>query len=187
MADSPMMAEIPVIGFVAFSGTGKTTLLERVLPILKNHGVRVGLLKHAHHDFDIDIPGKDSYRLRKAGAVQTMVASHRRWALITEHAQQAEPNLHDALERFDRTLLDLVLVEGFKHERFPKIEVRRGALGKPRLYPNDSAIIAVVTDEPEPDCTLPCLPLDDSEAVARFLLEYSGATGNGSSDSCGRA
>ncbi|MCK5605916.1 molybdopterin-guanine dinucleotide biosynthesis protein B, partial [Candidatus Pacearchaeota archaeon] len=132
-----------ILGFVAYSGTGKTTLLEKLIPLLTAKGLRVGLIKHCHHDFDIDIPGKDSYRLRKAGAQQVMVASAKRWALITEQPEvQPEPVLHELLHQMEQDQLNIILVEGFKHESFPKIELHRQALAKPFLFTNDDTIIA---------------------------------------------
>ena len=139
---------LPLLGFAAWSGTGKTTLLEQLIPILVSRGLRLGVLKHAHHDFDIDQPGKDSHRLRKAGASQMMVASRRRHARIME-TDLAEADFHQLLASFDQTCLDLLLVEGFKHEHFPKIELHRAAIGKPLLFPIDSDIIALASDQPQ--------------------------------------
>ncbi|KAA6187810.1 molybdopterin-guanine dinucleotide biosynthesis protein B [Thiohalocapsa marina] len=138
---------VPLLGFAAFSGTGKTTLLEQLLPLLTAAGLRVGVVKHAHHQFDIDQPGKDSYRLRKAGASQMVVASGRRIAWIAERTSPAEePRLADALAALDTAALDLVLIEGFKHEPYPKIELHRPSLGKPLLHPTDPSIIAIASD-----------------------------------------
>ncbi|HFQ14122.1 MAG TPA: molybdopterin-guanine dinucleotide biosynthesis protein B, partial [Gammaproteobacteria bacterium] len=114
----------PLLGFVAFSGTGKTTLLRQLIPLLKARGLKIGLIKHAHHRFDIDIPGKDSYELRKAGADRVLVASQQRWAMVSETPQQdGDPALADMLAHIDKDDLDLILVEGFKHARFPKLEL----------------------------------------------------------------
>ena len=113
-------AHIPILGFAAWSGTGKTTLLRRLLPILAGRGIRVGMIKHAHHDFDVDTPGKDSYELRKAGAAQMLISSRRRWALMVERPVDREPPLDEVLLELDQELLDLILVEGFKHERFAR-------------------------------------------------------------------
>lgn len=162
---------LPVLGFAAWSGAGKTTLLTRILPLLGARGLRVAVIKHAHHDFDIDHPGKDSHTLRKAGAGQMLIASRRRWALMVESEHASDPQLSDLLERLDTTRADLVLVEGFKHEHFPKIEVHRAALGKPLLHPDDSDIIAVVTDTPL-QTSLPCLDIDDTAAVAEFVMRH---------------
>lgn len=125
----------------------KTTLLEQLIPQLVSRGLRLGVLKHAHHDFDIDQPGKDSHRLRKAGASQMMVASRRRHARIVE-TDLGEADFRELLASFDQRSLDLLLVEGFKHEHFPKIELHRAAIGKPLLFPLDRDIIAVASDQP---------------------------------------
>jgi len=164
----------PLLGFAAWSGTGKTTLLEQLVPLLVARGLRVAVVKHAHHDFDIDVPGKDSYRMRKAGARQVMVASRRRWALVTEHDDgRAEPRLAELLPQLDHAQLDLILVEGFKHEAIPKIELHRPALGKPLLYPDDPQVIAVATDAPLASAPpLPLLNLNTPEEVADFVLDY---------------
>jgi len=163
----------PILGFVAYSGTGKTTLLEQLIPRLRGHGVRVALLKHAHHNFDIDKPGKDSYRLRKAGAMQIMVASRQRWALVTELDEiQPEPQLEELLQHLDTQQFDLLLVEGFKHEAYPKIELQRHSLGKPDLYPNDPNIIALACDEPHPNISLPVLDINKPESITEFILKW---------------
>jgi molybdopterin-guanine dinucleotide biosynthesis protein MobB len=166
---------LPLIGFSAFSGTGKTTLLAQLLPLLKEQGLRVGAIKHAHHKFEIDHPTKDSYRLRKAGADQMLVASRNCIALITEREdQRAEPELGDLLQALDTRTLDLVLVEGFKREQFPKIELHRPSLGKPLLYPNDPNIIAIATDErlSTTPCHIPVLDLNNPSAMVDFLLSH---------------
>ena len=142
---------IPVLGFCAHSsGIGKTTLLTQLIPALIQQGLRISVVKHAHHEFDIDHEGKDSFKLRQAGAVQMMVASRQRWALMTElvrtpHAEN-EPNLAHLLAQMDGQLTDLVLAEGFKHEPIPKIEVHRAAFGTPLLASEDANIIAIATD-----------------------------------------
>ena len=166
---------LPVLGLAAFSGTGKTTLLRRLLPLLRGHGLRVGMIKHAHHDFDIDIPGKDSYELRKAGAAQMLIASDRRLALMEDFPSPREPELEDLLKRLDTARLDLVLVEGFRHLAFSKIELHRPALGKPLLAMQDSHIIAIACDAPLSSASdLPRLDLNDPEQIARFILERTG-------------
>ncbi len=139
-------AQIPVLGFAAASGTGKTTLLSQIIPLLKNDGLRVGLIKHSHHNFQIDQPGKDSFRLREAGASSVLLVSKYRRAIITEFQTIQEPCLNEQLSAFDQYELDLILVEGFKQEKFPKIEVYRSSLNCPLLYPNDPDIIAIATD-----------------------------------------
>lgn len=172
----PIASAVPVVGFVAPSGTGKTTLLEAVIARLRERGVRVGLIKHTHHRFDIDRPGKDSHRLREAGARQVMVGSRRRWALITERdSDSTEPDLAELLAAMDPARLDLILVEGFKHEAFPKVELHRPALGQPPLFPEDADIIAVATDAPEGlGCPLPLLDLNEPAAIVEFLLARFG-------------
>lgn len=140
-------AHIPILGFAAPSGTGKTTLLTQLIPLLREQKIRVGLIKHSHHNFQIDKPGKDSFRLREAGATPVMLVSSHRRAMITEFATQQEPVLDEQLEFFDQSSLDLILVEGFKQERFAKIELHRPSLGLPLLYPDDSCIIAIASDQ----------------------------------------
>lgn len=164
-------AHIPLIGFAAFSGTGKTTLLTRLIPILKQKGLRIGLIKHGHHNFDIDVPGKDSFRLREAGASPVMIVSRHRRAMITEISPEQEPRLDDQLKLFDQSELDLILVEGFKAESFPKIELHRSALNNPLLYPNDPDIIAIATDRTLPTpAYLTQLDINQPEAIAAFIL-----------------
>ncbi len=164
----------PVLGIAAWSGTGKTTLLKQLLPLLRAQGLRVGMLKHAHHEFDIDHPGKDSYELRKAGAEQMLIASNQRWALMVEAPVAPvayDVSLWQMLEKLQRDALDLILVEGFRHECFPKLELHRAALGKPLLFPDDEAIIALACDTPI-DTRLPRLDLNDPAAIAQFILDY---------------
>lgn len=161
----------PVLGFAAPSGTGKTSLLTKLIPILKDQGLRIGIIKHSHHDFEIDQPGKDSYRLRKAGASPVMLVSPYRCALISELPADREINLADQLAAFPYDELDLILVEGFRHEIFPKIELHRPSLGKPLLYPDDHAIIAIASDQAlSTPAALPCLDLNNPHAIADFIL-----------------
>ena len=163
---------VPVLGIVAWSGTGKTTLLERLIPELKNIGIRVGAIKHSHHDFEIDKQGKDSDRLRKAGAGQIILASKFRTAFIIEEDGETEPDLFQQLKRLDAEKLDLVLVEGFRQEAIPKIEVYRPALNKPLLYLEDDSVVAVASDEqPKQDIVVPVLPLNDERAVSEFIAK----------------
>ncbi|ALM66369.1 bifunctional molybdopterin-guanine dinucleotide biosynthesis adaptor protein MobB/molybdopterin molybdotransferase MoeA [Vibrio parahaemolyticus] len=162
---------IPIIGFAAYSGTGKTTLLEALLPKLTEAGLRIGMLKHAHHNFDVDKPGKDSYRLRKAGASQMLIASRNRFALMTE-TPEAEAEFEYLLTRFDEDKLDVVLVEGCKNIAFPKIELHREEVGKPWLYPHDENIIAIASDTAELDSELPQMNINDLDAIAQFVLQY---------------
>jgi molybdopterin-guanine dinucleotide biosynthesis protein MobB len=169
---------LPAIGFAAYSGTGKTTLLKQLIPILCERGLRVGLVKHAHHDFDLDIPGKDSYELRKAGARRVVVTSALRWAMVHERQERGEPLLSEALQQFDPREFDLVLVEGFKQVSFPKIELYRSSTGKEPIYPQDPDVIAVATDGPLPQQTsLPLLDLNAPHALVDFLAEWLAGQG----------
>ena len=165
-------AYIPILGFAAFSGTGKTTLLEQMIPILKQQGLRIGLIKHSHHNFQIDQPGKDSFRLREAGATPVMLISSHRRAMITEFASIQEPKLDDQLKLFDQSELDLILVEGFKSEAFPKIELHRTAMNQPLLFPNDPNIIAIATDTdllaPK---SLTQLDINQPDRIVEFILK----------------
>ncbi len=166
---------IPILGFAAYSGTGKTTLLEALLPKLTATGLRIGMLKHAHHDFDVDKPGKDSHRLRQAGASQMLIASRNRYALMTE-TPEAEAEFEYLLTRFDSEKLDVILVEGCKNIAFPKIELHREAVGKPWLYPYDENIIAIASDSLKLDSDLPQMNINDLDAIANFVLQYVDAT-----------
>lgn len=169
-----MNTPVPVLGFVAWSGTGKTTLLEQLIPLLRQHGLRIGLVKHTHHHFDIDQPGKDSYRLRQAGASQVLVGAKGRWALMVEQPEIAdEAPLDELLGHLLHDQLDLVLVEGFKHETFPRIELHRTTLGKPLMYPQDEGIIAIATDDTSAaHGALPVLDINQPEQVAAFVLAW---------------
>ena len=165
-------AHIPILGFAAWSGTGKTTLLRRLLPILAERGIRVGMIKHAHHDFDVDVPGKDSYELRKAGAAQVLISSRTRWALMVERPAEREPPLDEVLLELDQELLDLILVEGFKHERFAKIELHRPSFGRPLLHPDDDTIVAIASDAPiDAPVSLPMLDLNAPDDIATYVIE----------------
>ena len=165
-------APVRVIGFAGWSGSGKTTLLRRLIPVLVARGLRVSTCKHAHHAFDIDRPGKDSWAHREAGATEVMVGGASRWALMHELRGEAEPGLPELLARMSR--VDLVLVEGFKRGPQRKIEVHRAAVGKPLLYPDDPTIAAVAAS-PAFDAPLPCVTLDDVDAVARLALDHAEA------------
>jgi molybdopterin-guanine dinucleotide biosynthesis protein B len=155
-----------VIGFAGWSGAGKTTLLTRLIPELKARGLSVSTLKHAHHAFDIDTPGKDSYQHREAGATEVMVGSARRWALMHELRNEREPQLVDLLVRMSP--VDLILVEGFKHDAHVKIEVHRQENGKPWLFGQDPHIAAVASDI-VPETILPCVSLDDIGSIADLV------------------
>ncbi|NOV29661.1 molybdopterin-guanine dinucleotide biosynthesis protein B [Methylomonas sp. ZR1] len=166
------MSNPSVLGFAAASGTGKTSLLTKLIPILKAYNLQIGVIKHSHHDFEIDQPGKDSFRLREAGATPVMLVSRHRRAVISELSADGDISLTEQLALFPNAGLDLILVEGFRHESYPKIELCRPSLGKPLLYPEDPSIIAIASDQPlltPPG--LPCLDINDAEAVAKFIIE----------------
>jgi len=161
----------PLLAITAFSGTGKTTLLKQLIPLLNDVGLRVGIIKHTHHKVDVDTPGKDSYELRKAGARQTMVASEARWALMTENQDLAMPSLAWLAGQMDATLIDLILVEGFKHEPITKIALFRQPTGVEWHSLIDEHVIAVASDVPL-DITLPLLDINQPEAIARFIKTW---------------
>ena len=163
---------VPIVGFAGFSGSGKTTLLKKIIPLLKKHGLRVAVLKHAHHTFDIDKPGKDSYEARSAGAQQVLVASKHRWALMVETPEQdKDPSLTYLLGQIDKTDIDIILVEGFKRGVHPKIEIHRCDLEHKWLYPDDVNIIAIATDADSPlGVELPQLNLNDPEQICNFII-----------------
>jgi molybdopterin-guanine dinucleotide biosynthesis protein B len=160
-----------IIGLAGWSGSGKTTLLSRVIPVLVRRGLAVSTVKHAHHGFDVDIPGKDSHAHRQAGATEVFVSSSRRWAHIHELRGEAEPELKEILARL--VSVDLVVVEGYKRHPHPKLEVYRAAVGKPLLHPEDDWIVAVASDAPVPEARVPVLALDDAEMLADVLLVES--------------
>jgi molybdopterin-guanine dinucleotide biosynthesis protein B len=165
----------PVLAISAWSGTGKTTLLKKLIPALCDKGIRPGLIKHTHHNMDVDKPGKDSYELRKAGAAQTMVASRQRWALMTETPDEAPLDLAYLVSRMDHSLLDLVLVEGFKHEAVPKILLfRRDAGHDIAELTLDEHVIAVASDIGL-DLPVPVLDLNDVDGIAEFIVTWSAA------------
>lgn len=160
-----------IFGFAGYSGSGKTTLIEKLIPLFVQRGLKVSLIKHAHHTFDVDQPGKDSYRHRHAGCTEVLVVSGQRWALMHELRGEQEPSLHEQLKRLSPC--DLVIVEGYKHDALPKIEVHRAASGAPLLHPDDPHVVAVATDEPL-DTKLPQIALDDAPGVADFIGRYLG-------------
>ncbi len=159
-----------LIGLAGWSGAGKTTLLTRLIPCLQGRGVSVSTIKHAHHRFDVDVPGKDSWQHRQAGARQVLVSSGQRWALMTELRDEPEPALGFLLSRLSP--VDLVLVEGFKRDTHPKIEVHRSANAKPWLHPEDPAIRAVASDV-APPAGIAWVSMDDVEAVAELALRHA--------------
>ena len=159
-----------VFGLVGWSGSGKTTLMTRLIPELARRGIRISTVKHAHHSFDVDQPGKDSFLHRTAGAVEVMVASANRWALMHEHRGAPEADLAELVRHMSP--VDLLIVEGFKSAPHAKLEVHRPALGKPLLCRDDPHIVAVASDAPLDGVSLPVLPLDDAAAIARFILAH---------------
>lgn len=160
-----------IFGFAGWSGSGKTTLIEKLIPRFVGQGLRVALIKHAHHTFDVDQPGKDSYRHRHAGAAEVLITSSRRWVLMHELRGGAEPAFDEHVKRLSPA--DLVLVEGFKFAPIPKIEVWRAAGGEPLLQPNDPHIVAVASDS-SVESSVPVLDLNDDAAIAAFVLRHLG-------------
>ena len=165
------MSGLKVIGLAGWSGAGKTTLLTRLIPLLVSRGVRVATLKHAHHGFDIDHPGKDSHLHRQAGASEVIVSSSRRWAQIREVDEGAEARLPDLLRRLSPA--GLALVEGFKRESHPKLEVFRAANGRQPIHPDDPRIVAVASDVPFPEARVPVVGLDEIGAIADLVLRLA--------------
>ena len=155
-----------VIGLAGWSGAGKTTLLTRLIPHFIAHGLRVSVIKHAHHEFDVDVPGKDSWVHRQSGAAEVLVSSTRRWALMHELRAAAEPKIPELLAKMSR--VDLVLIEGFKREPHRKIEVYRAANGKPALFPDDPGIVGIASDT-RLETKLPLVHLDDIPAIAAMM------------------
>lgn len=161
-----------VLGLAGWSGAGKTTLLARLIPALRARGHSVSTLKHAHHEFDIDTPGKDSYRHREAGATEVLVASGKRWVLMRELGDAAEPGLGELLRRMGP--VDFILIEGFRHGGHARLEVHRAGNGKPWLYPGDPGIRAVASDVAlPPDCGLPYARLDDADGIAQLVMDFA--------------
>jgi len=156
-----------IIGLAGWSGSGKTTLVTAVIPVLVKRGLKIATVKHAHHDFDTDQPGKDSWLHRQAGASEVAIVSNRRWAIVHELGEDPEPPLADVLAKLSP--VDLVIVEGFKRHPHPKLEVYRAVVGKPLLYPQDNCIVAIATDAPLPQAELPVLMLGDVESIANVL------------------
>lgn len=163
------MQGMKVFGFAGYSGSGKTTLIEKMIPILVARGLRISLIKHAHHEFDVDRPGKDSYRHRQAGATEILISSRKRWALMHELRDAPEPDLHSLMARMSPC--DILLVEGYKREHIPKIEIYREGVGEGLLHVHDKNIIAVATDS-RLDTRLPVLDLNSPAEIADFILEF---------------
>ena len=170
-----------VMGIVGWSGSGKTSLLVELLPILKGRGLTVSTMKHAHHRFDVDRPGKDSFQHREAGASEVLVVTSSRWVLMHESREEPEPSIESLIDRM--TPVDLLLIEGFKSHPHPKLEIHRESEGKPLLCPGDPDIVAVATDRPIPGLALPQLDLNDPAGIAEFILRHTGLTGQ--PGSCG--
>jgi molybdopterin-guanine dinucleotide biosynthesis protein B len=162
-----------IIGLAGWSGAGKTTLLARLIPDIIARGLTVSTVKHAHHAFDVDQPGKDSHTHRMAGATEVLIASERRFALIHELRQETEPRLPDLLAKL--APVDLVIVEGYKREPHPKLEVFRDAVGKPLLHPDDPHIVAIASDVALPHAKVPRVGLDDTAAIIDLLLAHAAA------------
>jgi molybdopterin-guanine dinucleotide biosynthesis protein B len=165
------MVRMRIIGIAGWSGAGKTTLLAKLIPRLTARGVRVSTVKHAHHAFDVDQPGKDSHTHRMAGATEVLVSSVNRWALVHELRGAAEPKLSDLLGKL--APVDLVIIEGFKHGAHPKLEIYRSAVGKPPLHTDDPHIVAVASDAPVPSARVPVVGLDDVDAIADLMLAHA--------------
>ena len=164
-----------IIGIVGWSGSGKTSLLVALLPLLTARGLKVSTMKHAHHRFDVDQPGKDSYRHREAGASEVMVVASTRWVLMHETREEAEPSIEELIQRI--TPVDLLLIEGFKTHAHPKLEIHRSSEGKPLLSPSDPEIVAVASDTELTGLKVPVLDLNDPAAIAAFILDYTGLAG----------
>lgn len=161
-----------VLGFAAYSGTGKTTLLKQLIPLLREQGLRLAIIKHSHHDFEIDHPGKDSYELHHAGSLQTLITSKYRSALITENSSRQEPDFLNTLQQLDLNNIDLVLVEGFRDEiNLPRIELYRPSLNKSLIYPQSDNIIAIASDTPL-ETHLPLLDLNQISEISRFICNW---------------
>lgn len=163
------MSPTRIFGFAGWSGSGKTTLIEQLIPRFVARGLKVSVIKHAHHGFDIDRPGKDSWRHREAGAAEVMIVSAQRWVLMHELRSEQEPDLREQLAQFSPC--DLVLVEGYKQADIPKLEVHRASLGKPLLQPGDSNIVALAADA-QIDCPVPRFDLDEPDSIAGFIIDY---------------
>jgi len=166
--EPPYIDRMRIIGLAGWSGSGKTTLITKLIPRLTARSLRISTLKHAHHGFDLDQPGKDSFMHRTAGATEVIVSSARRFAILHELRDEPEWDLLDLVAKM--SAVDLVLVEGFKRDAFPKIEVHRTANGKPLIHPDDSYIVAIAADTALPQAKVPVVDLDDVEAVAELVL-----------------
>ena len=172
MSGGELSGEMKVIGLAGWSGSGKTTLVTQLIPALVRRGLKVSTMKHAHHAFDVDKPGKDSYQHREAGATEVMIGSGKRWALMHELRDAAEPDSLSLLRHMSP--VDLLIIEGWKKEGHEKIEIHRPAHGKPLIQPDDPKIVAVACDEALPGLPVPRLDLNDIEAIADFIVAHCG-------------
>jgi molybdopterin-guanine dinucleotide biosynthesis protein B len=165
------MSTMRIIGLAGWSGSGKTTLITKLIPRFRARGVAVSTLKHAHHGFDLDQPGKDSFFHRAAGATEVIISSAKRFAILHELREEAEWDLPDLVAKMSP--VDLVLVEGYKRDAFPKLEIHRAANGKPLIHPEDTHIVAIASDVALPAAKVPVIDLNDIEAIADMLLKHA--------------
>ena len=169
--NTPEQAAMRIIGLAGWSGSGKTTLITKLIPLLISRGIKVSTLKHAHHGFDLDQPGKDSFFHRAAGATEVVISSAKRWAILHELRDETEWDLGVLVAKMSP--VDLVLVEGFKRDAFPKLEIHRAANGKPLIHPDDPHVVAVASDVALPDVKIPVIDLNDIETVGDYLLRHA--------------
>ena len=170
------MKTMRIIGLAGWSGSGKTTLVTKLIPCLRGRGISVSTLKHAHHGFDLDRPGKDSFMHRAAGATEVIISSGKRWAMLHELRDEPEWDLPHLVAKMSP--VDLVLVEGFKRDAFPKLEIHRIANGKPLIHPEDPHIVAVASDSAVPEAAVPVIDLNNIDAIADLLLEHAVPVGD---------
>ena len=173
--NAPTKGSMRIIGLAGWSGSGKTTLITKLIPRLIARGIKVSTLKHAHHGFDLDQPGKDSFFHRAAGATEVIISSAKRWAILHELREEPEWDLRGLVSKMSP--VDLVLVEGFKRDAFPKLEIYRAANGKTLIHPEDPHIVAVASDIALPQAKVPVIDLNDIEAIAELLLKRAVAVG----------
>jgi len=169
--NTPTKTTVRIIGLAGWSGSGKTTLITKLIPRLIARGVKISTLKHAHHGFDLDQPGKDSFFHRAAGATEVVISSAKRWAILHELREETEWDLGALVAKMSP--VDLVLVEGFKRDSFPKLEIHRAANGKPLIYPDDPHVVAVASDVALPNVKIPVIDLNDVEIIGDYLLKHA--------------
>jgi molybdopterin-guanine dinucleotide biosynthesis protein MobB len=167
--DAPANGPMRIIGLAGWSGSGKTTLIKKLIPSLIARGLKVSTLKHAHHGFDLDQPGKDSFFHRAAGATEVIISSAKRWAILHELREEPEWDLRELVTKMSP--VDLVLVEGFKRDKFPKLEIHRAANDKPLIHPDDPHIVAIASDVALPNAKVPVINLNDVETIVDLLLQ----------------